>query len=84
MNAKQQAVLDRIKHLEDAIAKGREYVETGEHAHWHGFRPLFADKVKNGRLLPPHKDWVRSTFIPRREKALWLAQDTLDRLTQDD
>ena len=33
MNAKKNAILDRIKHLEDAINKGREYLESGEHAH---------------------------------------------------
>ena len=38
MDSKKKAILDRIKHLEDAIAKGREYLESGEHAHWHGFR----------------------------------------------
>jgi hypothetical protein len=27
MNRKEKAVLDRIKHLEEAIAKGREYLE---------------------------------------------------------
>jgi len=41
MNSKEKAILDRIKHLEDAIAKGREFLETGKHADWHGFRPMF-------------------------------------------
>ncbi len=70
MNAKKKAILDRIKHLEDAITKGREYLESGEHAHWHGFRPLFAPKVRDGKTLPPHEDWVRNVFLPRHEKAL--------------
>lgn len=70
MNAKRKAILDRIEHLEDAIAKGREYLETGEHAHWHGFRPLFAPKVQDGKTQSPHKDWVRNVFLPRRERAL--------------
>jgi hypothetical protein len=33
MNSKKKAILDRIKHLEEAIAKGREYLESGSHAH---------------------------------------------------
>ena len=39
MNSKKKAILDRINHFEDAITKGREYLESGEHAQWHGFRP---------------------------------------------
>ena len=45
MNAKQKAVLDRIKYLEEAITKGREYLENGVHGDWHGFRPLFTAKT---------------------------------------
>src|SRR5947209_3675346 len=44
MNAKRKAVLDRIESLEKAISKAREYLETGKHAHWSGFRPLFDRK----------------------------------------
>jgi hypothetical protein len=80
MNPKRKAVLDRIKHLEEAIAKGRAYLQTGEHAHWHGFRPLFADKVRDGKALPPHKDWVKNVFLPNRERALRRAQKVLDKL----
>jgi hypothetical protein len=80
MNSKRNAILDRIKRLEDAIAKGREYLENGSHAHWHGFRPLFAGKVKNGKPEPPHKDWVKNVFLPRREKALRKAENTLEKL----
>jgi hypothetical protein len=39
MSPKKKAVLDRIKNLEEAIAKGGEYLESGKHAHWSGFRP---------------------------------------------
>lgn len=81
MNSKKKAVLDRIKHLEDAITKGREYLESGEHAHWHGFRPLFAHKVRDGKALPPHKDWVENVFLPRKEKALRKVQEKLEKLT---
>jgi hypothetical protein len=49
MSAKKKAILDRLAHIEDAIAKGREYLENGEHAHWHGFRPLLDRNVRDGR-----------------------------------
>jgi hypothetical protein len=80
MTSKEKAILDRIKHLDDAIAKGREYLESGSHAHWHGFRPLFDVKVKGGKVLPPHKDWVKNVFLPRQERALRNAQKTLEKL----
>ena len=82
MNSKQKTVRDRIRHLEDAIAKAHEYLESGKHADWHGFRPLFVDKVKDGKVLPPHKDWVKNVFIPRNEKALDKAHRTLEKLTE--
>jgi hypothetical protein len=81
MNSKKKAILDSIKHLEDSIAKGREYLESGKHAHWHGFQPWFVDKVRDGKISPPHKDWIRNVFLPRTERALRKAQDTLDKLT---
>lgn len=80
MNAKKKAVLERIKRLEEAIAKGREYLETGRHAGWRGFRPLFAAKKRDGRELPPHKDWVKNVFLPRRERALRHAEKVLERM----
>ena len=80
MNAKQKAVLERIKRLEDEIAKGREYLETGAHAEWHGFRALFAVKARGGTALPPHPDWVRNVFLPRREKDLRQAEKALEKL----
>jgi hypothetical protein len=82
MNAKQKAVLDRIEHLEDAIAKGRGYLNTGANAGWHGFRPLFEVKVKRGAHSPPHPDWVRNVFLPRRERALEQAKRALERLNR--
>jgi hypothetical protein len=82
MNRKQKAVLDRITRLEDAIAKAHEYLESGEHADWRGFRPLFDRKVKDGKILPPHKDWVKNVFLPRRERALKHAQKVLTRLSE--
>ena len=74
-----ESILDRIKHLEDAITKGREYLESGKHAHWHGFRPLFEDKVRDGKILPPNKDWVKNVFIPRYEKELKKADKILEK-----
>jgi hypothetical protein len=81
MNLKKKAILDRIKHLEEAIAKGHEYLESGMHANWHGFRPFFVPKVRDGKTLPPHKDWVKNVFIPRHEKALRKAEKVLEKLT---
>jgi hypothetical protein len=46
-------VLERIESLEQAIVKAREYLETGKHAKWSGFRPLFVYKLKDGKELPP-------------------------------
>ena len=82
MNAKKKTVVDRIEHLEEAIAKACEYLETGKHAHWHGFRPLFDAKARDGKELPPHKDWVKNVFLPRREQGLKKAQKVLARLDQ--
>jgi hypothetical protein len=62
--------------MEDAIAKGREFLENGKHADWHGFRPMFVDKGG-----PPHKDWIKNVFLPRREKALSEAHKSLEKLT---
>jgi hypothetical protein len=80
MNPKKKAVLERIKHLEDAITKGREYLESGKHAHWRGFQPLFAHKVRDGKILAPHKDWVKNVFLPRRERALKRAEKVLEKI----
>ena len=81
MNAKRKAVLDRIESLEEAIKRAREYLESGEHAHWHGFRAFFVRKARDGEELPPHKDWVKNVYLPRMEAALDGAEKVLDRLT---
>jgi len=78
--AKKKALLDRIKHLQEAIAKGREYLESGKHATWHGFRPLFDKKVKDSELVPPHKDWVKNVFLPRKERALRHSEEALEEI----
>jgi hypothetical protein len=77
---KRKAVQERIRHIEEAIGKAREYLETGREAHWPGFHPLFVNKVKDGELCAPHKDWVRNVFIPRCERALRHAEKVLQRM----
>jgi hypothetical protein len=80
MKAKRKVILDRIESLEQAISKAREYLESGKHSNWSGFRPLFVSKFKNGKELPPHKDWVKNVFLPRNEKALRRAEKIVERL----
>lgn len=77
---KRKAILERIKNLEQGIVRAKEYLESGRHAHWHGFRPLFVDKLKDGKELPPHRDWVKNVFLPRAERSLARAQNVLERL----
>ena len=81
MNSKKKAILDRITHLENAITKGKEYLESGKYADWYGFRPLFVDKTRGKRMLPPHKNWVRNVFLLRSEKSLSKAQKKLEKLS---
>jgi hypothetical protein len=80
INAKRKAVLERIESLEGAIRRAREYLESGKHANWQGFRPLFGRKEG----LPPHKDWVKNVFLRRREKALAQAEKLLQRLEEQE
>ena len=44
MNAKRKVVLDRSEVLEQAMSRATEYLESGKHANWSGFRPLFVRK----------------------------------------
>ena len=78
VSAKKKAVLDRIVSLEQAIVRAKEYLESGKHADWSGFRPLFVRKIKNGDELPPNKNWVENVFLPRQEKALRRAEKLLE------
>ena len=82
MSAKRKAVLDRIEWLEDAIRRSREFLETGRHADWPPFRPLFVHKLRHGREMPPHKDWVKNVFLRRAEKALARAEKLLQHLNE--
>lgn len=82
MNLKEKTLIDCIRRIEEEIAKGREYLESGKHADWQGFRPLFVDKVRDGKVLPPHKEWVRNVFLRDHEKSLTAANKLLERLTE--
>jgi hypothetical protein len=83
MTSKNKAILERIERLEEEIAKGREYLANGRHVDWHGFRPLFKDKIKDGKALPPHKDWVKNVFLPAREEALSKAHALFEQVSAD-
>ena len=77
---KRKAILERIASIEEAIVRAREYLESGKHEAWSGFRPLFVTKRANGKELPPHRDWIRTVFIPRKERALIVAERALEML----
>ena len=79
-NPKRKAVIERIKHREQSIVRAKEYLESGKHADWVGFRPLFATKLRDGRELPPHRDWVKNVFLRNEEKLLKRDQRILERL----
>ena len=82
MSGKAKAILVRIESLEQSARITKEYLESGKHADWAGFRPLFVRKLRDGKELPPHKDWVRNVYLPRIEKALSQAEKTLERLNE--
>jgi hypothetical protein len=75
-----RSVSERIVRLKAGIDKARAYLESGQHAHWSGFRPLFMDRRKNGVACLPHEDWVRNFFLPNWERALARAEKVLERL----
>jgi len=68
---KRKAGLERIKHLEQGIVHAKEYLESGKHPHWYGFRPWFVDKVKDGKKSL-HIEIGAITFFFRAANALWL------------
>ena len=80
VDPKIKAVRERIKHLEIAIVCANDYLETGKHARWQAFNPIFVYKFKNGEELPPHKDWVKNVFLPHVERSLSRSQKLLERL----
>jgi hypothetical protein len=82
-SAKKKVILDRIKSIEAELVRARAYLESGAYADWHGFRPLFVPKLKDGKELPPHKDWVKNVFLPRLERALSQSERALERISRE-
>lgn len=83
-NTKRKAVLARIEVLEQEIGRAKEYLETGKHADWAGFRPWFVRKLQLGVELPPHRDWVRNVFLPRTQRLLTRAERVLEQLARQE
>ena len=79
-DATRRVVRKRILSIQDEIRRAREYLRSGGHAAWAGFRPLFRPKRKADKDLPPHKDWVQNVFLPQRERSLIRAEKLLERL----
>lgn len=77
---RKKALLERIKRFEEAVSRAKEYLESGEHAHWEKFKPFLVKKLKDGKELPPHRDWVKKVFLPRYERSLGRAEKLLERL----
>ena len=82
MTQKTTDIRERIRSFEHAIRRANEYLESGKHADWVGFRPIFANKKREGKSVPPHKDWVQNVYRPRMERALTRAEKLLERLDQ--
>jgi hypothetical protein len=82
MNSDEKSILDRIKHLEDSILKAEEYLRDGSNSNYHGFQPLFRDKVKNGKVMPPHRDWVRNVFLPNCRRKVRKSLENLKRIRE--
>ena len=80
---KKNEIRSRIKSIEEGIAKANEYLETDKHADWRGFRPYFRVKIRNNKIVPPHKDWIRNVYIPRLERSLKTTEKLLDRFELD-
>ena len=78
--AKRKSILLRIASLEQEVARAREFLDKGEHAHWHGFHAMFFPKGEMGKEPPPHRDWVKNFFLPRAERGLHRSQKALERL----
>ena len=77
---KKRSIENRIRRLEAGIKLANQYLETGEHADWAGFRPLFWYKWKGDEICPPHKDWVKNVVIKRLEREITKANKALKRL----
>lgn len=77
---KRKSIDARIGRIEVAIKMANDYLEKGEHADWHGFRPFFVGKVKDDKPCPPHNDWVKNVFLRSCRRQLADAQRALKRL----
>jgi hypothetical protein len=73
----------RIKTIEEAIRMAKEYLESGAHVHSKAFRPIFTPKYKDGKELPPHKDWVRHVYLRHMEKQLSQTEKRLWQLDRE-
>ncbi|MFM9903922.1 MAG: hypothetical protein ACKVQJ_05045 [Pyrinomonadaceae bacterium] len=82
-DSRKKAVLERIKRCEEAVSRAKEYLESNEHAHWEKFKPFLVKKFRDGKELPPHKDWVKNVFLPNYERSLGRAEKLLERLNND-
>ncbi len=82
--SKKKAVVDRINGLAKAIAEARDYLESGKPENWQGSRALFDPKVRDGKILPPHRDWVKNFVLPRMEQALARAERVLEKVDQSE
>ena len=67
--------LRALRRLAAKLGVTPEYLETGAHAGWQAFRPLFV-----GKDQPPHKDWVRHVFIRRLEREIARNKRAMKRL----
>lgn len=70
----------RISQFEDALRAAREYLDTGAHADWHGFRALFRVKRRDGKVCPPHPDWVKNVFMRGCQRQIERASKALRRI----
>jgi hypothetical protein len=80
---RKNAVLERIKRFEEAVSRAKAYLESGAYEHWEKFKPFLAKKIRDGKELPPHKDWVKNVFLPNYERSLRRAERLLDRIDSE-
>lgn len=80
VTGKRKSIDARIGRIEAAIKLANEYLDTGAHADWQGFRPLFVGKFKDGKPCPPHHEWVKNVFLRGCRRQLADAKRALKRL----
>ena len=74
--SKRPDIVESIEKHATAVEMAQQYLATGDHAHWHGFRPLFG----GARDRAPHPDWVAHVFLRRRSGSLAFYEKLLERL----